>query len=189
MSERNTFIRSLHDIGVAAWFGGSLMGAIGLNGGAAAAKDPAERLRVSSAGWAKWTPVQLAAIAVHGVGGIGLIVANKGRIAAQGEAKSNTAIKTVVTAAAGAASVISGLAGAAIAKHADEGGSGVTEPGAGSSSDALKKAQSVEKVTQWAIPLLTGVLIVLGAQQGEQQRPAAGWLGSIGSKAKSAVGR
>lgn len=31
-STRNTLIRSMHDLGLAAWFGGSLMGAIGLNG-------------------------------------------------------------------------------------------------------------------------------------------------------------
>ena len=40
MSERNTLIRSMHDLGLAAWFGGNLMGAVGLNGGAAKAKDP-----------------------------------------------------------------------------------------------------------------------------------------------------
>ena len=28
----DTLARSLHDLGLAAWFGGSLMGAIGLNG-------------------------------------------------------------------------------------------------------------------------------------------------------------
>lgn len=188
MPRRNTFIRSLHDVGVAAWFGGSLMGAVGLNGGAAAAKDPAERLRISTAGWARWTPAQLAAIAVHGVGGIGLIIANRGRLIAQGEARTNTLIKTGVTAAAGAASVIGGLAGAAIGRHADEGAAGTTEPGA-SSSRQLATAQRVEKVTQWAIPVLTGTLLVLGAQQGEQQRPGAGWLQNIGTSAKRLIGR
>ena len=177
MSQRNTIIRSMHDLGVAAWFGGSLMGLFGVNGGAAEAKDPTERLRVSSVGWAKWAPVQFAAIAVHGIGGIGLVVANKGRLAALGEARTNSLIKVAVTAAAGAASVAAGLAGATILKHSDEGGVGVTEPGAGA-SDELKTAQRAEKVLQWAIPLLTGVLIVLGAQQGEQQRPAAGFVES-----------
>jgi len=33
-------------------------------------------------------------------------------------------------------------------------------------------------VLQWLIPALTGTLIVPAAQQGEQQRPAAGWLKS-----------
>lgn len=188
MSQRNTFIRSLHDVGLAAWFGGSLMGAVGLNGAAAEAKDPTERLRISSLGWARWTPVQLAAIAVHGIGGIGLVVSNKGRLAAQSGVKSNSALKTVITAAAGVASVAGGLAGGAILRHADEGGAGVTEPGS-DASDELAAAQRVEKVTQWAIPLLTGVLLVLNAQQGEQQRPIAGWLEDARGRAKKAVGR
>src|SRR4051794_16130286 len=29
---RNTLARTMHDVGLAAWFGGSLMGAIGVNG-------------------------------------------------------------------------------------------------------------------------------------------------------------
>jgi hypothetical protein len=51
MSERNTAVRSLHDLGLAAWFGGSLMGAVGLNG---AAEDEggteASRDRIASSG-------------------------------------------------------------------------------------------------------------------------------------------
>ena len=42
MAARNTLVRSLHDLGLAAWFGGTLMGAVGLNGATAKAKDPAE---------------------------------------------------------------------------------------------------------------------------------------------------
>jgi hypothetical protein len=101
MSERNTVIRSLHDIGLAAWFGGSLMGAVGLNAAASTANDPVERLTISSAGWAKWAPVQLAALAAHGVGGIGLILANKKRIADQPDVRANTIVKTIVTVVAG----------------------------------------------------------------------------------------
>ncbi len=35
MTERNTCLRSAHDLGLAAWFGGAPMGAVGLNGGEA----------------------------------------------------------------------------------------------------------------------------------------------------------
>jgi hypothetical protein len=35
MSERNTVVRGLHDLGLAMWFGGSLAGAVGFNGAAA----------------------------------------------------------------------------------------------------------------------------------------------------------
>jgi hypothetical protein len=62
-----------------------------------------------------------------------------------------------------------------MAKHASEGAEGTTEPGA-ESSKALASAQRQQKVLQWVTPVLTGVLVVLGAQQGEQQRPLAGLL-------------
>jgi hypothetical protein len=41
-SNRNTVIRSLHDLGAAAWFGGNLMGAVGVNGASKDVKDPAD---------------------------------------------------------------------------------------------------------------------------------------------------
>ncbi|GAB3605201.1 hypothetical protein GCM10027413_06100 [Conyzicola nivalis] len=173
MSQRNTLVRSMHDLGLAAWFGGSLMGTVGLNGGAATAKSPAERLAISSRGWAKWAPVQLAAIAVHGIGGLGLIAGNKTRLVGQQEARTNTVIKIVITGLAGASTLASGLVGTKMGEHAAEGGEGVTEPGAGSSTE-LSSAQRMQKVLQWTTPLLTSVLIVLAAQQGEQQRPIKG---------------
>lgn len=174
MSSRQTVIRSLHDLGLAAWFGGTLMGAVGLNGGTAAAKDPTERLRLSSIGWAKWAPVQFGAIAVHGIGGLGLILGNKGRLAIQPEARTNTIVKLGITGLAGAASVYSGLLGTRQGKHYREGAEGVTEPSP-EASKTLQSAQRQQKVFQWILPLLTGTLVVLAAQQGEQQRPAAGF--------------
>ncbi|WP_445337715.1 hypothetical protein [Clavibacter sp. CFBP 8614] len=178
MSERNTVIRSMHDLGLAAWFGGSLMGAVGLNGAAAAAKLPQERLRLSSIGWAKWAPVQLAALGAHAVGGLGLIYANKGRLAGQSEARSNTNVKAVLTIAAAGTTLYSAIVGAKMAKHQDEGAAGTTEPGAGSSKE-LAAAQKKQKALQWIIPAMTSVLVVLAAQQGEQQRPVAGWIDRI----------
>src|SRR5690606_41352715 len=80
MPSRNTVVRSMHDVGLAAWFGGSLMGAVGLNGAAAQAKDSSEGLRLASIGWWRWLPVELAAIVIHGIGGVGLIASNKERL-------------------------------------------------------------------------------------------------------------
>lgn len=173
MTGRNTVIRSMHDLGLAAWFGGSLMGAVGLNGAAAGAKDPVERLTLSSLGWGKWAPVQIGALVVHGIGGVGLIGANKGRLATQQEARSNTTLKLVLTVAAAGTSLWSGLVGAKMAKHAEEGATGTTEPSP-SASKELASAQRQQKLLQWATPVLTGVLLALGAQQGEQQRELAG---------------
>jgi hypothetical protein len=175
MAERDTFIRSLHDLGMAAWFGGSLMGAVGVNGAAGAAKDPSERLRLSSIGWAKWAPVQIVAVGVHAVGGIGLMVSNRKRLGTQPGAGSSTAVKLALTGVAAGVTAYSGYLGTKIAKHADEGAAGATEPSA-SSSRELASAQQQLKVCQWAIPALTSTLIVLGAVEGEQQRGVAGLL-------------
>lgn len=171
-SNRTTIVRTLHDVGLATWFGGSLMGAVGLNGATAAARDPQERLRLSSLGWARWTPVQITAIAAHATGGAALILANRRRLEHQQGAGANTVVKLALTVAAAAASAYSGWLGRTVGRHADEPTDGATEPAAGASSQ-LKSAQQQLKVLQWAIPALTGVALALGAQQGEQQQEAA----------------
>lgn len=176
MSHRNTVIRSMHDLGLAAWFGGTLMGAIGLNGAAAEASNPQERLSLSSAGWAKWAPVQAAALAIHGVGGVGLIVANRSRLLTQPESRVNTVVKLVITIAAAGTTLYAGILGTRIAKHSHEGGAGVTAPSRAASTE-LASAQSQQRIFQWINPALTGILTILAAQQGEQQRPIAGLLG------------
>jgi hypothetical protein len=175
MSERNTVVRSMHDLGLAAWFGGSLMGAVGLNGAAAKATDPRERLSLSSAGWGRWAPVNTLAIGAHVIGGLGLIAGNQARLAKQSEAQDNTAAKAALTGAALVLTAYSGLLGRKVAKRAGEGGAGATEPSP-RASKKLASAQRQLKAAQWAIPLVTGALVVLGAQQGEQQRPVAGFL-------------
>ena len=171
MSKRNTFSRTAHDVGLAAWFGGSLMGAVGLNGATAKAKSSQETLRLSSIGWARWTPVAIAAIGAHAVGGVGLIVGNKDRLDRQDEAKTNTVIKLIVTVAAAGLTAYSGVLGKKIDDNQDEPTQGTTEPSSKTNPE-LASAQRQLRYCQWAIPALTGVAVVMGAQQGEQQRPS-----------------
>jgi len=121
MSERNTVMRAMHDLGGAAWFGGSLMGAVGLNGAASDVADPADRARVAAAGWARWAPVNAAAIGVHAVGGFGLILANRSRVAKQSGVGANTTVKTALTVLAAGATAYSGMLG-------KEGGAGWSNP-------------------------------------------------------------
>lgn len=179
MSQRNTLVRTAHDIGLAAWFGGSLMGAVGLNGATSEAKSSTETLRLSSLGWARWAPVQTAAIAVHALGGVGLIVGNRGRLERQDEAKSNTAVKLGLTVAAAGLTAYSGALGKKVYDHQNDVVEGTTEPGHGTDPE-LAAAQKQLKYCQWAIPAVTGVLIFLGAQQGEQQLPSEQSKGLLG---------
>ncbi len=178
MSERNTLSRSAHDLGLGAWFGGSLMGVVGLNGATAQAKTSPETLRLSSLGWARWAPVNAAAIAVHAAGGLGLILGNQGRINRQQEARTNTFAKTAVTAVAVAVTAYSGVLGKKVNERQDNPTEGATEPSAAADKE-LASVQKQLKYCQWAIPALTGALIVMGAQQGEQQRPAQQVMGKI----------
>ncbi len=178
MSQRNTVIRSLHDVGLATWFGGSLMGAVGLNGATAAAQDPQERLRLSSLGWKRWSPVVAVAIGAHAVGGVGLIGSNSKRLAQHEGSRGNTGVKLAITVAAAGVTAWSGALGRKVEENSEQGGPGATEPSTTASKD-LQSAQQQLKIAQWAIPVLTGVLVVMGAQQGEQQRPAQQLAGRI----------
>lgn len=96
------------------------MGAVGLNGAAATVKDPKERIPVAAVGWKRWAPVQMAAFIAHGVGGAGLILGNKARLAGQPEARTNTTVKLTLTLVAVGSSVYSGFLGARMAAHAGE---------------------------------------------------------------------
>ncbi|MCU1437335.1 MAG: conserved rane protein [Naasia sp.] len=180
MTTASTIARSLHDIGLASWFGGTLMGAVGLNGGAAAAKDPRERTRVSSAGWMKWSPVLIGSMAAHAAGSVAMLANDKERLIVQGEGRTSAIVKTGITLAAGAASVYSGIVGQVQSKHAGEPAAGANQPSAGTSAE-LSGAQRQQAWLQWVPPVLTAVLIVLAAQQGEQQRATAPALAAPGS--------
>jgi hypothetical protein len=161
----------LHDLGLATWFGGSLMGAVGLNGAAADIEEPKQRLRVANAGWNRWTPVNLAGIAAHVAGGAVLLGANKGRVAGQQGVAQATVVKTALTGAALAATAWSRALGAKLEEAGEVPVNGGTDPSIDRPED-VAKAQRQLKVLQWVIPALTGAVLVLNARMGEQQRPA-----------------
>jgi hypothetical protein len=166
----NLFARSVHDLTAAAWFGGSLMGAVGLNGAAAHAKDPVERASLSTIGWMRWAPVQAAALGLHVAAGLALKMANKERELAQHGVARDSLIKAAVTLTGAGVTVYSGLLGRKVGKLAEEGAEGATEPSPTASAE-LAAAQKQLKYLQWAIPVFAGTTIVLGAKHGEMQRP------------------
>ncbi|MDQ1681612.1 MAG: hypothetical protein QOH99_153 [Frankiaceae bacterium] len=182
MTTRDTISRTMHDVGLAAWFGGSLMGAIGLNGAAADVSDPRERTKVASSGWQRWTPVNLAAIGAHLLGGAGLLFANKGRIAGQKGVGASTVAKTALTAAALGATAYSRALGEKVIRS-NAPSAGGTTPTSQTPPD-VADAQHKLNTMQWAIPALTGGLVWLTSLHGEQQKPtqqAKGMLQRVGS--------
>jgi hypothetical protein len=179
MAADNTLSRSLHDLGLATWLGGSLMGAVGLNGAAADVEEPKQRLRVANSGWNRWTPVNLAGIAAHVAGGAVLLGANKSRLTSQQGVASATVIKTALTGAALAATAWSRALGAKLDEAGEVPVEGGTDPSIDTPED-VAKAQRQLKVLQWVIPALTGAVLVLNARMGEQQRPAQVSRGLLG---------
>ena len=170
-SNDNSLARSLHDLGLAAWFGGSLMGAVGLNGAAADVEEPKQRLRVANAGWNRWTPVNLAGITAHVAGGLVLLGANKGRVASQQGVAQATLVKTGLTVLALGATAWSRALGAKLNQAGEVPVEGGTDP-SGDTPEDVAKAQRQLKALQWVIPALTGAVLVVNARMGEQQRPA-----------------
>ena len=168
---RNTLIRTMHDVGLAAWFGGSLMGAVGLNAAAGVVDDEKQRGRVANEGWDRWTPLNAAAIGAHLLGGAGLLLTNRDRLAQQKGVAAMTAVKTALTGAALGATAYSRVLGRQLSQERDVPASSGTEP-ADQTPDHLAKAQSQLRTLQWLIPATTAAVLIANAYAGEQQRPS-----------------
>ena len=127
---RNTLSRSLHDVGLAAWFGGTLANAVALNPAAAKAPTASGTGAVANAGWDRWTPVNAAAIGVHLLGSVGQLAGNKGRIGGQQGVASMAMAKTALTAAALGVTAYSRVLGKKVSQHTDVPAQDATTPAA-----------------------------------------------------------
>lgn len=218
----NTTLRTMHDVGLAAWFGGSLFGVTALNTAAAEAPNQRTTSRITTVGWAKWAPVNAAALGVHLIGGAGVLAANRKRALAQKGTTATTVTKLAVTGAALAATAYTRVLGKKVedavihassqvpstaTSHADP---STTRQGADTGiGQAAKEADKVAGQTvsdaaerlplnvtqaqrqlyyvQLAVPALTGLLVVLTARAGEEQRPGA-QLRGMAQRAGAVVG-
>jgi hypothetical protein len=146
------------------------MGAIGLNAASKEIENPSDRSRVANAGWAKWTPLNLAAIAGYVASGAVITKSNKARIAGQeGVARASLA-KGAITGVALAATAYSRLLGQRIMNEDGVSVQDAVTPNDETPGD-VAKAQRQLKVLQWAIPAHVASLIAISSQMGEQQRP------------------
>ncbi len=94
---------------------------------------------------------------------------NAHRVATQQGVGASTAAKTVVTAAALAATAYARVLGKKVELASS------TDPADAEQAEKhpidLDKARRQLTAVQWAVPALTGCLVVLNALHGEQQRP------------------
>ena len=169
MTLTSTAVRATHLVTNAAWFGGSLMGAVGLNPAARQPDTEEERVEVSGTGWERWGPVQGAAIGLHLVSGLAILADNRNRVVAHPPTTAAVVAKTALTGAAIASSAAAYVVGKRL-------GDASGEDGHPRDPEAAEDARSTLAWLQWATPALTGALLVLDAVLGEQQRGAAGLL-------------
>jgi hypothetical protein len=166
---RNTLARSMHDVGLAAWFGGTLANAVALNAAAAQAGNPDRTGAVANVGWDRWTPVNAAAIGSHLVGSVGQLAGDAPRVAGQRGVGSMVLMKTALTVIALGATAYSRVLGKKVSAQTDVAAESGTEPAA-TTPDDVAAAQRRLAMLQWAVPAITGALVVVSAFAGEQQR-------------------
>ncbi|MGY6500289.1 MAG: hypothetical protein ACXIVQ_05240 [Acidimicrobiales bacterium] len=161
-SRTNSVARTLNDLGLAVWFGGSLMGAIGLNAAARTTDAPA---RTADVGWSRWSLVNGAAIGAYAVGSLVVTKENKGRIAVQSGVASTALVNAGLTGCAIAATAYARVLGRRVT-------AGEASDDGARASEEQRGAERRLAVLQWAVPVLTGAMIVSDSRLSEQQRPA-----------------
>ena len=164
---RNTLSRSLHDLGLSAWFGGTLANAVALN--AAAAEAGKDTGRVANAGWDRWTPVNALAIGAHLAGSVGQLAGNRGRVAKQEGVATMSAAKTLLTAAALGVTAYSRALGKKVDAAGNPSARSGTKPTKVTKAEVAQAMAQLDQL-QWVIPALTGALVVVSSYAGEQQR-------------------
>ncbi|MGY1601409.1 hypothetical protein [Geodermatophilus sp. SYSU D00815] len=168
---RNTLSRSLHDLGLAAWFGGTLANAVALNEAAGAAGSAAATGAVANAGWDRWTPVNAAAIGAHLVGSVGQLLGNRTRVARQQGAAGLSVTKTALTLAALGVTAYSRALGQIVSQGGATPSKKATKPSKRARRE-IAAAQERLDALQWVVPAITGALVVVSSYAGEQQRPS-----------------
>ena len=168
---RNTLSRSLHDLGLSAWFGGTLANAVALNAAAGEAGSDSATGRVANAGWDRWTPVNAAAIGAHLIGSIGQLQANRKRVVKQQGVAGMSTLKTVLTAAALGVTAYSRALGRVVSDAGATPSRSGTKPSKRAKAEVAAAQAKLDQL-QWVIPALTGTLVVVSSYAGEQQRPS-----------------
>jgi hypothetical protein len=172
--------QAVHDLGAALWFGGSVMGAAGVNKAGEDLRDGVDKVRVAESAWRRFAPAQWLGIGAVMVAGSRLTWESKARLAVQhGLGRAGAAQATVVMAgtAATAFAAWSGRRIGQLTERAHERGepfdtTDATVPNAGTPPE-VKVWQRRQRVAQYLVPMLAGANIVLNAYLTQQYRPGA----------------
>ncbi|MDP9496735.1 MAG: hypothetical protein M3P46_03560 [Actinomycetota bacterium] len=177
--DSNVLAQAVHDLGAALWFGGSVMGAAGVNKSGHELRDDLDKIRVAGSAWQRFAPAQWGGIAAVLLAGARLTQESKSRLALQhgwGRAGGIKAAVAVVGAGATAYAAYSGQKVGQLAEQAQQSGQLHVEDANTPEADTpteLATWQKRNRMAQYAVPLLSGANIVLNAYLVQTYRPGA----------------
>jgi hypothetical protein len=185
----NHFVaQAVHDLGSALWFGGSVMGAAGVNKSGAQLTQGIDRIRVASSAWTRFSPAQWAGVGATLVAGVRLTQVGGRRLALQQGFASVGALKAGIAVAGAGATAYAAYSGArisALAEEAHRAGTPIevedaTKPSAGTPPE-IAAWQRKQRVAQTLVPVLSGANIVCNSWLVQSYR--------AGSTVKGVLGR
>ena len=177
----NHFVaQAVHDLGSALWFGGTVMGAAGVNKSGSELAQGIDRIRVAGSAWSRFQPAQFAGIAATLLAGLRLTQVGGRRLALQKGFGSVGALKAGLAVAGAGATAYAAYTGSRIGRLAEEAErSGTplevkdaTLPSAGTPPE-IAKWQRRQRVTQLLVPTLAGANIVCGSWLVQSYRAGA----------------
>jgi len=176
--------QAVHDLGAALWFGGSVMGAAGVNKSGGDLRDGLDKVRVAGSAWQRFAPAQWAGIAAVLGAGARLSAADSDRLVAQhGWARAGST-KAAVAVAGAAATAYAAYTGQKVGKLAEQQGAALQVQDANTPSaqtpPELAAWQKKQRAAQYLVPLLSGANIVLNSYLVRTARPGATLSGLAG---------
>ena len=164
----NHFVaQAVHDLGSALWFGGSVMGAAGVNKSGQQLTQGIDRIRVASSAWGRFAPAQWAGIGATLLAGVRLTQVGGRRLALQKGFGTVGGLKAGVAVAGAAATGFAAYSGSrigALAEEAEQRGTPVQVKDATLPTDAtppdIARWQQRQRVAQALVPVLAGANIV-----------------------------
>ncbi len=179
MANDQTVVRIVHDLTGAAWFGGTLFGALSVDAASRKAPDPMTRLDVAEGAWTRWQRVSTPMILAHLIAGSVLTVGNRKRLAGQRGAGRTTTAKAAVTGLALCSELTSRRLGRQLGTRSSDPVAGSTTP-SGPTPEPTARVQKRLRTSQRATVALTAANVALTARMGEQQRPGQLVRGIVG---------
>jgi putative hemolysin len=179
-TDSHAVAQATHDLGSALWFGGAVMGAVGVNRSGEELSEGIDRIRVAKAAWRRFAPLEWAGIGAASLAGLQLTRAGTRRIALQKGFGTVTAAKAATMALGTAATAYAAYCGNRIGKLAEraneEGAKVEVKDATMPTSDTPEQIatwQRRQQVAQYAVPALAGANIAFGAYLSQSFRPGA----------------